>query len=230
MDDNDPHPPVARDSPPVARNTPPVARNFSSAKYTASDYIFQFITVTAGVLIALLVNGFVELRDTRALLRQAHSTIAEEITANKRELDGVLSTYSTHRSRFEAAITFADQLLATKTTAVNQLDFGFELAELSSAAWRTSERTGALSHMGYDEVKKYSMLYDFQEFFSAQQLKIAEHVTSATALFSSGFEPEKATARDLEVFRQHMVELRGLLTVQEQLAKRLAEKYLETQK
>ena len=49
--------------------TEPVARNFSPAKYVASDYIFQFVTITAGVLIALLVNGFVELRDTRALVR-----------------------------------------------------------------------------------------------------------------------------------------------------------------
>jgi hypothetical protein len=28
-------------------------------KYTASDYFFQFVTITVGVLIALLINGLV---------------------------------------------------------------------------------------------------------------------------------------------------------------------------
>lgn len=30
------------------------------SKYTASDYLFQFITITVGVLIALSINGLVE--------------------------------------------------------------------------------------------------------------------------------------------------------------------------
>ena len=192
--------------------------------------MFQFITITGGVLIALLVNGFVELRDTRALLRQARSTIAQEIAANKRELEVVLSSYPQHRTRFEAAITLSDQLLATKTTTIHKLDFGLELAELLSTAWRTAERTGALGHMEYGEVQKYSTLYDFQDFFSAQQVRMVEHVTSATALLGPNFDPERADPKDLMAFRQHMLELRGNLTLQEQLAGRLAEKYAETLK
>ena len=48
-------------------------------KYTSVDYAFQFITITAGVLIALLINGLVEWNDNRELAAQARATSQREI-------------------------------------------------------------------------------------------------------------------------------------------------------
>ena len=45
-------------------------------KYAIVDYVFQFITVTAGVLIALLINGLVEWNHNRELVAEARATIA----------------------------------------------------------------------------------------------------------------------------------------------------------
>ena len=97
----------AHDPPPPSQ---PVARNFSSAKYTASDYTFQFVTVTAGVLIALLVNGLVEARNNRNLVRDARATIAREIADNRSDLDKTLAGYGGDDKALEQAIKFATEM------------------------------------------------------------------------------------------------------------------------
>ena len=51
---------------PVDITPPPPAR-----KYDLADYLFQFIVITAGVLIALLLNSLVEWNNNRALVDQA---------------------------------------------------------------------------------------------------------------------------------------------------------------
>ena len=61
------------------------------SKYTASDYFFSFITITAGVLIALLINGMVEWNNNRQLVAQARQTIADEVRGNKKDLDSTLT-------------------------------------------------------------------------------------------------------------------------------------------
>ena len=76
--------------------TPPAPK--PAAKYTVVDYVFSFITITAGVLIALLINGLVEWNATRALVAEARATIAREITDNRKDL--TLFPYTTlFRSR-----------------------------------------------------------------------------------------------------------------------------------
>ena len=54
-------------------------------EYTANDYFFQFVTITAGVLNALLINGMVEWNSNRSLVAQARQTIADEVRRNQRD-------------------------------------------------------------------------------------------------------------------------------------------------
>jgi hypothetical protein len=198
-----------------------------AAKYTASDYLFQFITISAGVLIALLVNGFVELRSNRELVRDARATLTREIADNKKEIDSTLAGYEVDAKSLDNAITFATDLLSTKTTSVRELNFHVNLAELSSTGWRTAERTGALSHMDYAEVQKFSKLYDWQDLVEEQQRNMVGLLASATAILSSDFDPEKPNPRDLEAFRANVIRLRATLSLMEKMVKRLSESYAE---
>ena len=59
-------------------------------KYTFADYAFQFITVTAGVLIALFIDGLVEWKNNRELVAEAHATIVREVADNLKELEGLV--------------------------------------------------------------------------------------------------------------------------------------------
>ena len=145
-------------------------------KYTASDYFFQFVIITVGVLIALLINGLVEWNRDRELVAEARTTIAQEIAANKKDLESSLSGLAIEKTRLEAAIRFASEMLATKETTVNELQLHLNLADLSSTGWLTAARTGALGHMPYDEVQKYSRLYDLQDLFTDQQRRMLERL------------------------------------------------------
>ena len=55
-------------------------------KYSFADYAFQFITVTAGVLIALFIDGLVEQNHNRELVLTARNMLALEVADNLKEL------------------------------------------------------------------------------------------------------------------------------------------------
>jgi hypothetical protein len=200
------------------------------SKYTASDYFFSFITITAGVLIALLINGLVEWNNNRQLVAQARATISQEIGANKKDLDVTLASLADDRARFANAITFATDMLTAKKTSINELKLHLNFADVSSAGWRTAERTGALSHMPYTEVQRYSMLYDLQDLYTEQQRTMLGQLASASAILAGDFNPDNPNSKDLEAFRDRVLQLQSTLTIHEQMARRLAERYAEALK
>ena len=160
------------------------------------------------MLIALLVNGLVEIRANQSLVRDARATLTREIADNKKEVDSTLAGYAGDAKSLDNAIKFATDLLSTKTTTVRELNFHVNLAELSSTGWRTAERTGALSYMDYAEVQKFSKLYDWQDLVEEQQRNLVGLLASASAILSSDFDPDKPNPRDLEAFRGNVIRLR----------------------
>jgi hypothetical protein len=71
------------------------------SKYSASDYTFQFITVTAGVLIALLIDGLVDWNNNRELVAAAHASIAREVADNLKEIEGLPKSISSANDEVE---------------------------------------------------------------------------------------------------------------------------------
>lgn len=199
-------------------------------KYSTADYVFQFITITAGVLIALLINGLVQWNADRALVARARDTIAQEITANRKDLDTTLAGMKADIERLDSGLTFANDMLTTKKTAVSQLNFHVNMADLSDSAWRTAERTGALSHMDYAEVQRLSILYDFQDLIVTQQRAFVSQLADVTAILGGNFDPDKPNMKDLEAFRERMMRLRAALVIHQLLATQLAEKYVQAGK
>jgi hypothetical protein len=199
-------------------------------KYSLVDYVFQFITITAGVLIALLINGLVQWNDNRALVAEARATIAREIASNKKDLDSTLEGMDADILKLESALKFADELLTKKKTSVNELNFHINLADLSASGWRTAERTGALSHMDYEEVQRLSLLYDFQDLIGQQQRALVSQLSEVTAILSGSFDPDNPNRRDLELFRERLMRLRAALVIHKDLVARLAENYAKALK
>lgn len=199
-------------------------------KYTAQDYAFQFITVTAGVLIALLIDGLVDWNHDRELVATARATMAREIEANKKELDGSVANAAATQKKFETALKFAADLLRDKKTDVNEMRLSLDLPDLSSAAWHTAERTGALALMDYDDVQRYSRLYDFQDLFLEEQRTLLSQFTAASSALTADFNIEQPNVKDLEAFRTSVTQLSGTYGVHQQMGKSLAQRYDEALK
>ena len=198
-----------------------------SPKYTLVDYLFQFITITAGVLIALLINGLVEWNNNRELVEQARATIQREVEANVKELEGLPDSVKKSEGELARALQFADELLANGKTDVNSLSLNFTLATLNASGWQTADRTGALAHMDYDEVEKYSEIYNMQQLFDEQQRKAVDLVASSITLVASGFDPGKASVQELGEFRRRILLLQSNLLVTRQLGEQLMKGYQE---
>lgn len=202
--------------------TPP--RATQAAKYAASDYLFQFITITGGVLIALLINGLVGWNDDRNLVREARATIAQEMAENKREVETVLSSQAAYFKDLDEALALANRLLANDRPATASMDLGYDTAELTTAAWDSAASTGALAHMEFSTVQQYSRLYSQQDRFTAQQVRAMARLADALAIFSDA-DPLSAKPADLERFREHVLAMKGSWIIEEQLAKALVESY-----
>lgn len=205
--------------------TPPPAA--PSAKYAASDYLFQFITVTAGVLIALLINSMVVWNDNRNLVLEARAKIAQEIAENKREVESVLASNTAHDKDLSEALALVTRLLANDRPATASMNLGFNTADLSTAGWETAASTGALAHMDYATVQQYSRVYSHQAMFAAQQGRAIEQLTAALAIFSDQVDPLSSKPADLERFRERVLAMKAGKIVEEQLARRLLADYTE---
>ena len=196
-------------------------------KYTFVDYAFQLITVTAGVLIALLIDGLVDWNNNRELVAAAHASIAREVADNLKEIEGLPKSISSANDEIENCLKFANDLLAKGKTDVSSLQLNFNLATLNSASWLTADRTGALSHMSYGEVKEYAELYKLQELFDTVQRRAVDMVADSIALVSSGSDPTKASRQDLMKFREQLTRYRASLFLTENLGNTLAKAYRE---
>jgi hypothetical protein len=194
--------------------------------HTVKEFLFQLVTITAGVLIALAIDGVVDWKHNRDLVREATATISREVTDNKAALERHLADADTREKDVDNSLQLAKELLATKTSSIHNITLGFHLSTLSTAAWQTAERTGAVAHMEYADVQKYAKLYNLQALYEGEQRRVMEQVVAA--LSSMGEEPDAASPADLERFRQQLLAVRGMLLIDRQLADGLLKSYKET--
>jgi len=198
-------------------------------KFTYADYGFQFITVTAGVLIALFIDGLVDWNNNRQLVAEAKATIAREVADNLNELSGLSKSVASANADIDNALQFGNDLLSKGKTDVHALSLNFSLATLNSSSWLSADRTGAVAFMPYEEVKKYSELYALRALFDVQQRKAIDLVAASTALIAGNMDPTTAGKEDLARFRQELMLLRANVFVTDQLGQQLLEAYRKFQ-
>ena len=194
-------------------------------KYTLADYAFQFVTVTAGVLIALFIDGFVESNHNRELVVTARDMLAREVADNLKELEGLPRSVASSNRDIENGLKLANDLLLKGKSEIRQVNLGFNLATLTDASWQSADRTGALGLMDYEEVRQYSELYTFQELFDTHQRKAIDMVAISSALIAPSFDPTSANKQDVAKFREHLMALQANLLVIDQLGAQLLDAY-----
>jgi len=197
----------------------------SGRPHSWKNFAIELATITAGVLIALSLEALVERHHYRVLVDEARETITSEIKDNEQEMQRVLPKFAASKAHAESALQLAEELLATRKSNINEFSLTVELAELSSASWQTAERTGALSHMPYAEVQKYSRVYSMQELYSDHQRQSLARLASALSLTGAVGDPHKARPDDLRAFRTHVLDLQASLYLGEKFAEELLKSY-----
>ena len=195
------------------------------AAHSIKEFLLQLLTITAGVLIALSIEGLIEWNHHRTLVREAKDMIAREIADNKNALARHFKDGDRSADGIEKSLELANELLATKKSDIQEIEIGFHLAELTDASWRTAERTGALTYMEYSDVQAYARLYGRQDMYVSQQRRIMDETVSA--LSQLGDDPHKAPPADLERFRLSLMALRSEMYVDKQVGEALLKAYDE---
>jgi hypothetical protein len=197
------------------------------AIHSWKDFGVQLVTITAGILIALSLEGVRESIHDRALVREARENIHREIADNKREVDGELAAIADRTRKMDLAMRFANDLLKTRHTDAHQVELGLQFPTLSTASWQTAERTGALAHMDYAEVQKYAALYSFQEFLAAQHRRALDALSATIGILAASEDGDvtKVSPADIARFRDQVVALRSILYIEEQMATTASERY-----
>jgi hypothetical protein len=198
----------------------------SDSPYSIKNFLYQLLTITAGVLIALSIEGLMEWNNHRLLVREAKDTIAREMADNKDALTRHVTDSDRTVAGIENSLKLANELLATKKSDIHEIELTYHLSSLSDASWRTAERTGALTYMDYSDVQDYARLYGYQDLYVAQQRRIMDRTVSALGQVA-GDDPAKASPNDLERFRLELMALRAELLADKQLGESLARAYDE---
>jgi hypothetical protein len=197
-------------------------------KHSWREFLFQLLTITAGVLIALSIEALLEWNNHRALVREAKATLAREITDNKTALDRHIAAAPGMMKNRDTSLQMADELLTRKKSDIREFSLGVSLPSLSSAAWQSAERVGALTYMDYGDVQAYAKLYGLQDLYVAQQRRLMEQTVATLSAIGRGGNPHEAPPADLERFRSDLLTLGGLLLMDAQLGEQLSELYAET--
>jgi hypothetical protein len=142
----------------------------------------QFVLITAGILMALLIDGLVEVRREHNLVAEAHAAIAAEISDNAKALDNALPSLDSVQATLYEMLQATDEILANGTTTKAYGNFGLIIPRLTRASWESAERTGALGYMDYAQVRDYASLYSAQDAILAGHTALAGRFTSLVAV------------------------------------------------
>jgi hypothetical protein len=159
---------------------------------TLKEAAVHLTIVTVGILIALSLEGALEWRHHRALVREARANLATELRDNRRDLQAVRSHMDAMLKKLAAAADTVDGMLRRwdagtaialfATPGPAYVMYGYDIATPSTASHETAAATGALGFMEYAEVKKYAEVYKLQEMFVREQTRAADTASTAASL------------------------------------------------
>jgi len=192
--------------------------------HSLKDLGIHLATITAGILIALSLEGILEWRHHRNLMREAKENITIELEGNRKAIEKSLHSLPEQVKNYRNALDFANDRLERKHTNIHKMVIAFNVPSVSAVAWKTAETTGALGHMKYSEVQKYAEVYDVQELYVRAEAQKLQRVSQVEAILMGG-DPNKASLQDIESFRQQILVSLADLVTEESLAKELSGAY-----
>jgi hypothetical protein len=148
---------------------------------SAKTFAIQVGTVLLAILIALGLQAAVQWTRHRALVRDARTNIAAEIEKNKATVEKAVATIPRTEDELKAIIAAMQQLEDGREFG-GELRFGFTNYNLPSTAWKTAASSGAVTHMDYDELTRYTALYDLQQDFLNRQQEEFRALTELSRL------------------------------------------------
>jgi hypothetical protein len=195
---------------------------------TGRRFVFEIVTITAGILIALWIDGVRETRRDATLVREAHAAIALEIADNLKDLEGTLPSMAALQKTLEGSLQIAEDLLTKGVSTGVRTRIAVSFPSLNRASWDTATRTGALGLMDWADAKRYSEMYALQDLVDQSQRRYVDRLAGEAASLFLVVAPEstvKPRPQDLENARTQAIGLLMASGIHQSLATQLAAEY-----
>jgi len=191
------------------------------------DTVKHLAIITAGVLIALALEGVVAWADHRLLVREAKANLTAEIRGNKKELEGLFANLARLQKEYDAADDAAQTLAEKGKLDKVELALNWHFAELKNAAVTTGEITGAFGFMDYAEVRRFADAYDLQAQFLRLQERQGQEFEPIFGFLGRIGGAKAPSPAAIEEWRSHISNARAGLLFQEQMGRALVKRYDE---
>jgi hypothetical protein len=188
-----------------------------SRRKAIKDFALQIVNTTIAVIIALAFGALVDWRHERRQVADAQAQMQSELRDNRKDVEAMKAMIANAQTSLGEYLLYADRLMAAKragtaTSAVatpRQALYSF--SEVFGGASRaTAEATGALAHMKYQELKRYSAAYEYQQHVTGTLERVADQFMAVSSALEEGL--DQLAPEQLRAARGSMLSLRMLLT------------------
>lgn len=164
--------------------------------------VFEFVSITFAVFLALMVNQWRDHNKNNKLARQSIDHIRIEITDNVTIIQKMITSHKQLLHLADSLMPLADNPDMNGDTLVS-IDFKL----LNSTAWQTAKLTQAITFMEMDIVNEVSGLYQFQNYY--------EDIVKDYVLKNIFSRPKE---RDKEFLDKIQILLSSIIPIEENLA------------
>src|SRR5947209_9617740 len=119
------------------------------APHSLKEFLRELVTITAGILIALSLEGVLEWTHHRHLVRESRDNIHTELSENRRELEDAMAKQKTTEQQLAKFYTTLVDLETKRGSITTNLQLNISLADLHRTSWNTAANTSAISYMPY---------------------------------------------------------------------------------
>jgi hypothetical protein len=189
------------------------------------EFLLHLLTITIGLLIALGLEGCVEWRHHRNLVREAEDAMHGEISHNLETVHALRKQISDHQSTLNEDLRVLSALRAHPGTRSGQLSFSFAMEGFRDVAWKTAQSTGAMAYMPYQNARTYSHIYDTQAAVYAAEQQVVDSTLVAASFPSTQPEDWAPTPQQADELTGRIGQLRMRLMLLDSLVKSLERSY-----
>jgi hypothetical protein len=189
------------------------------------DFLLHLLTITIGLLIALGLEGYAEHWKQRELKKDADTKLRQEIRDNGQEIALIHNATASEQANLKGIVDFLSARKKNEPYDTRQIRIYFTVGDLKSASWKTAAATGALGFMEYDQVQRYSVVYQLQDKYSALQEQTIDEFLQLQSYFIFGLDPEKITPVDAGSAELDARRALAHLTAMDQVGTALASEY-----
>jgi hypothetical protein len=160
------------------------------------------------------------------LVREARTTIRQEIADNKADLDRALAQVPKMRKSQEAELKVVEDEIDHHKSGVHSLHLTYGVVEFRESSWETAKVTAAISYMDYAEVQRYAETYALQRRLDSLQ----NEMLSSFILSMPPPDISRASTQELLGTKEHILTTMAYLRTSESIARSLSERYGEVLK